>query len=120
LRTAARAETGAPLAPERTDPLRVAPAAPFVVGVEPRVGVRFVAAGEDEAVLAAGSRRGVPEEGGLVAAAVDIVCLVPFVRWCEAVDWVTATALRYPLDGPPGSKFRTSGDCAQRQTVVAV
>jgi hypothetical protein len=78
LRTEARAETGAPLAPERTEPLLVAPPAPFVVGVEPRAGVRFVAAGEDEAVLA-GSRRGVPEEGGLVAAAVDMMCVV-FLR----------------------------------------
>jgi hypothetical protein len=47
---------------------------PFVVGAGFRVGVRLAAAGDDEVVLAAVSRRGVPAAGGLVAAAVDIVC----------------------------------------------
>jgi hypothetical protein len=71
------------LAPDRAAPFFAAPPAPFVAGVEPRVGVRVAAAGEDEAVLA-GSRRGVPDAGGLVAAAVDIVCVVISVR-CETV-----------------------------------
>jgi hypothetical protein len=77
LRTAARAETGAPLVPERTEPLLAGPV-PFVVGAWFRVGVRLAAAGDDDEVLAAVSRRGVPAAGGLVAAAVDIVCLCVF------------------------------------------
>jgi hypothetical protein len=100
-RTAARAETGAPLAPERTERAFAPPAAPLVVvvvvAVEDLAGVRLAGAGEDEAVReAVGSRRGVPE-GGLVAAAVDIGnCLSLLVVRCEAVlqtMW-RATALR--------------------------
>jgi hypothetical protein len=69
--TAARAETGVPLAPPRTDRVLETPLVPFVVGVEERAGVRFAAAGDDEVVLVLASRRGVP--GGLVAAAADML-----------------------------------------------
>jgi hypothetical protein len=75
-RTEARAETGAPLAPERTDRVLATPPVPvpLVVAVEFRVGVRFAApADDDDAVLEAASRRGVPPGGGL-AAVVDMVC----------------------------------------------
>ena len=73
---AARAETGAPLALDRTDRVLATPFVPLVVGVEDRAGARFAAPGEDDEVLEAASRRGVPEEGGLFAAAVDIVYAV--------------------------------------------
>lgn len=69
---AERAETGVPLAPDRTDRVLVTPLVPFVVGVEDRAGVRFAGPGEDAEVLEVASRRGVPE-GGLFAAAVAIV-----------------------------------------------
>ena len=69
---AARAETGAPLAPDLTDRVLATPPAPFVVGVEDRAGVRLTAAGEEEVVRAVVSRRGVPVEGGLFAVAADM------------------------------------------------
>jgi hypothetical protein len=72
--TAARAETGAPLAPERTDFVLETPAAPLVVGVDERAGVRLAAPGDDEDVLALTSRLGVPA-AGLFAVAVDMVCV---------------------------------------------
>jgi hypothetical protein len=92
--TAARAETGAPLAPERTDRVLDTPAAPFVVGVEERAGVRLAAAGDDEFVLAVVSRRGVPVAGGLLAV-VDMMFVFSFVR-CETSpkDSVLATSLK--------------------------
>jgi len=67
--TAARAETGVPLVPPRTERVRDTGVVPFVVGVEER-GVRLAAPGDEE-VLVLTSRRGVP--GGLVAAAADMV-----------------------------------------------
>ena len=74
---AARADTGAPLAPDLTDrALATPPAVPFVVGVEERVGVRFAAAGEDGETLEGVLRPGVPVAGGLLAVAVDILCAV--------------------------------------------
>ena len=70
--TAARAETGVPFTPERTDRVRVTPG--FVAVAEGVVGVRRLAPGEDE-TLAAGSRPGVPGGGGFRAVAVDMVWL---------------------------------------------
>lgn len=75
--TEARAETGVPLAPDRTDRvLATPPAVPFVVGVDERVGVRFAAAGEDEETLEGVLRPGVPVAGGLFAVAVDMLYAV--------------------------------------------
>jgi hypothetical protein len=82
---------------------------PFVVGAWFRVGVRLAAAGDDDVVLAAVSRRGVPAAGGLVAAAVDIVCLCVYCFslwvWSRPVEAVIATAPSRP-SGAPRSKFR--------------
>lgn len=64
--TAARAETGVPFTPDLTDRVLVTPFAPFEVGVEERVGVRFAAPGEDE-TLAVESRPGVPGGAGFLA-----------------------------------------------------
>ena len=70
--TAARADTGVPFAPERTDRVRAIPGGvPVVEGV---VEVRRLALGEGE-TLVAGSRPGVPGGGGFLAVAVDIVLL---------------------------------------------
>ena len=84
--TEARAETGVPLAPDRTDRVRATPpAVPFVVGVEERVGVRFAAAGEDEETLEGVLRPGVPVAGGLFAVAVDMMYVVCGIVYREIV-----------------------------------
>jgi hypothetical protein len=70
--TAARAETGVPFTPERTDRVRVTPG--FVAVVEGVVEERRLAPGDGEA-LVAGSRPGVPGGGGFLAVAVDMVLL---------------------------------------------
>ena len=85
--TEARAETGVPLAPVLTDRvLATPPAAPFVVGVELRLGVRLAAAGDDDdADTRAGVLRpGVPVAGGLLAVAVAMMCAV--CCCCVCVD----------------------------------
>ena len=80
--TEERAETGVPLAADRTDRvLATPPAVPFVVGVDERAGVRFAAAGEDEETLEGVLRPEVPEAGGLFAVAVDMLCAV-----CGCID----------------------------------
>jgi hypothetical protein len=50
---------GVPFAPDRTEPRRGTPFAPFAVGVEERVGVRLPAPGDAEG-FAVESREGVP------------------------------------------------------------
>jgi hypothetical protein len=88
LRTAARAETGVPLTPDRTERVLCMPPAPFVVGVEARAGVRFAAPGDAAGLVVVESRAGVPGGGGFLAvvdmlATVLSVCVVV----CVSVSW---------------------------------
>jgi hypothetical protein len=84
--TAARAETGVPFTPERTDRVRVTPG--FVPVVEGVVEVRrlALALGEGE-ILVAGSRPGVPGGGGFLAVAVDIVLFDGRLQVCSSASY---------------------------------
>jgi hypothetical protein len=78
--TAARAETGVPFVPERTDRVLVTPG--FAVAVEGVVEERRLTLGGVETFVA-GSRPGVPGGAGFLAVAVDMAMM----RTAASVPW---------------------------------